>query len=130
MECKSYLQFAIVQGDSAQDLTDRLNRTLRELPDKSPTVTFEGMTARICYTEVEKIFDEPEDAIEAMGLKITCVDCPFFEPFRNKDGSVSGVHKRGKCEFARFGKTYRDSKACLHLIECINRGEVKLCLAE
>ena len=48
---KSYQQFAIVTGDTAQQLTDRLNEKLIELSEKKPTVSFEGMIARISYFE-------------------------------------------------------------------------------
>ena len=53
MISRSSQQFAIVAADSAQQLTDQLNEKLRELRDKSPTVTFDGMIARIQYTESE-----------------------------------------------------------------------------
>jgi len=123
-------QFAIVQGDSARDLTDKLNAKMWDLAGKRPEVTFDGLMAVIRYSETERIFDEPEDAIAVTGLDITCQDCPFFEPILNRDGSLNRVVKSGKCEFSKYGKAYRDDKPCMHLIETINRGEVRLCLAE
>ena len=57
---KSYQQFAIVTGDTAQQLTDRLNEKLIELNEKKPTVSIEGMIARISYTEE---VDRPESAV-------------------------------------------------------------------
>ena len=69
---ESYQQFAIVSGDSAQQLTDRLNKKLYELRKKQPTVTFEGLIARISYTEDERIFEDVSDEYEAAGIKLTC----------------------------------------------------------
>ena len=130
MQSRSVPQFAIVQGDSAQDLTDKLNKEMWSLAGKGPEVTINGLMAVIRYSETERIFDEPEDAIAVTGLDITCQDCPFFKPIRNRDGSLNRVVKSGKCEFSKYGKAYRDGKPCMHLIETINRGEVRLCLAE
>ena len=77
MSSRSYQKFAIVQGDSAQSLTDQLNEQLYKLRDKHPVVTFEGMIARICYDEVD--YDpEPED--EEPKIEIFCQDCPYFVP--------------------------------------------------
>ena len=61
MRIQSYQQFAIVSGDSAQSLTEQLNAKLRELKDKDPVVTFEGLIARISYVERE---EKPEDMDE------------------------------------------------------------------
>lgn len=47
MRSRSYQQYAIVAADSAQTLTEQLNAKLIELRDKNPTVTFEGLIARI-----------------------------------------------------------------------------------
>ena len=62
---ESYQQFAIVVGDSAQSLTEQLNAMLYKLRGKHPNVTFEGMTARICYDEVD-YEPEPEEVLNLL----------------------------------------------------------------
>ena len=129
MKVKSYKQLAIVAGDSAQTLTEELNLKLRELADKDPTVTFEGLIARISYTVTE---EEPENLVEeyeAEGVNLTCQDCPFFEPARNKNGSVDRRAKWGGCRFAEYEMASRDARVCEKLFQLINRGEVRLCLS-
>lgn len=125
---KSYQQFAIVTGDTAQQLTDRLNEKLIELSEKKPTVSFEGMIARISYTEEE---DRPEslaDEYKAKGIQLSCQDCPFFGPIYKADGTIDKRIKYGDCQFAKYGRAFRDSMACETLFEKINSGEVRLCL--
>ena len=128
MKVKSYEQYAIVVGDSAQTLTDELNRKLLELSDKRPTVTFEGLIARISYTVTER---EPEDIVEdyeARGVNLTCQDCPFFVPKTNGDGSIDRRAKWGSCHLTN-DLANRDSRACDKLFQMINNGEVRLCLS-
>ena len=38
MKQQQYLQYAIVQGNTAETLTDKLNAKLQELKDKDPSV--------------------------------------------------------------------------------------------
>lgn len=129
---ESYQQFAIVNGDSAQQLTDRLNEKLYELRKKQPTVTFEGLIARISYTEDERIFEDVSDEYEAAGIKLTCQMCPLFHPVLKSDGTIDKRAKWGGCEYSPlgYGQTSRESRACNRLFEMINSGEVKLCLAD
>ena len=129
---ESYQQFAIVDGDSAQQLTDRLNKKLYELRKKQPTVTFEGLIARISYTEDERIFEDVSDEYEAAGIKLTREMCPLFRPVLKSDGTIDTRAKWGGCEYSPFGygQTSKESRACNRLFEMINSGEVKLCLAE
>ena len=127
---ESFPQYAIVDGDTAQILTDRLNATLYELRKKSPKVHFDGLIAQISYTETT---ERPEDLLEEYALKgvrLTCQDCPYFNPILKADGSEDKRAKIGDCEFAHYGRTYRDAQACEQLFNRINNGEVKLCLAE
>ena len=128
MKVKSYEQFAIVAADSAQTLTEELNLKLRELADKEPTVTFEGLIARIRYKETEEEPDSLEEEYEAEGINLTCLDCPFFEPATNKNGSIDRRAKWGGCRFAEYGMANRDARACEKLFQLINRGEVRLCI--
>ena len=127
MREQSYQQFCIVQADTATVLSERLNSKLFELKDKNPTVAFDGMTARICYTER---FDVPEDLTDAYRLKgvnLTCSQCPFFEPIEKTDGTPDERRKWGKCPCASMGKAYSDGPVCESLFKMLNNGEVGLC---
>ena len=127
---ESYPQYAIVDGDNGQMLTDKLNAKLYELRAKNPSVHFDGLIAQISYTETT---ERPEDLTEEYALKgvrLTCQDCPHFTPILNADGSEDRRTKIGDCKFAHYGRTYRDTPACEYLFNGINTGEVKLCLAD
>lgn len=130
MISRSYQQFAIVAADSAQQLTDQLNDKLRELRDKRPTVTFEGMIARIQYTESERVPETLEDEYELQGVQLTCEDCPYFCPTIKADGTRDLRAKWGGCPFAEYKKTMRGSRACDELFQRLNDGRVKLCVEE
>lgn len=130
MKEQSYQQFCIVQADTATILSERLNSKLLELKDKNPTVEFDGMTARICYTEH---IDVPEDLSEEYHLKgvhLTCSQCPFFEPIEKEDGTPDARRKWGKCPCASMGRAYSDGPACESLFEMLNEGEVGLCFTK
>lgn len=129
MICRSYQQFAIVYGDSAQSLTDQLNAKLYELRDKHPTVTFEGLIARIQYTEDERIPETLAEEYEAQGVRLTCGDCPYFCPTIKSDGTVDRRSKWGGCHLSEFGAK-RSSAACEKLFEALNAGRVKLCVED
>lgn len=127
---KTYLQYAIVEGDSASLLSDKLNEKLRELKDKEPKVTFDGLTARIAYTERIEI---PEDLSEAYSMNkvtLTCSRCPFFEPIEKQDGTIDKRRKRGKCPAAKYGIAFSDGPACETLFQMLNDGGVELCFAK
>lgn len=132
MRRECFQQYAIVAADSAQSLTEQLNSKLRELQDKHPQVTFEGLIARISYTENVYLMEELADEYEAVGIKLSCQDCPMFQPVRKMDGTIDKRAKWGGCEYSPlgYGQTTKQSKACNRLYEMINSGEVKLCLAE
>lgn len=132
MRRECFQQYAIVAADSAQSLTEQLNSKLRELQDKRPQVTFEGLIARISYTENVYLMEELADEYEAVGIKLSCQDCPMFQPVRKMDGTIDKRAKWGGCEYSPlgYGQTTKQSKACNRLFEMINSGEVKLCLAE
>lgn len=125
----SYQQFAIVQGDSAQQLTDRLNRRLYELRDKEPTVTFEGLIARISYTE-EDVIETETDIYNSNQIKLKCKDCPMFEPIRKKDGTADRRTTIGYCPYAQDGVTYTTANACGEFFDSFRRGDFKLCFKE
>lgn len=123
----SYQKFAIVVGDSAQSLTDQLNEQLYRLRDKHPVVTFEGMIARICYDETDY---DPNPIEEEAKIEIFCQDCPYFQPLLKADGTIDKRSRLGDCPYTKYKRTYRNSKPCEKLINDINSGEVKLCLAD
>ena len=126
---ESYQKFAIVCGDSAQSLTEQLNAKLYELRGKHPVVTFEGMIARICWEETD--YDpEPEEKEAKIEIKFTCQDCPYFVPVLKADGTIDQRSKRGGCPFTKYKHTTRDHEVCEKLLNNINDGEVKLCLAD
>ena len=129
MISRSYQQFAIVSSDSAQTLTDMLNAKLYELKDKRPTVTFEGLIARISYEERETAPECIEEEYELQGVRLTCQDCPYFTPILKADGTVDGRIKYGDCELSESGRAFRDARACSTLFRKINNGEVQLCLS-
>ena len=130
MRRESYQQYAIVSADSAQELTEQLNKTLKQLKCKYPKVTFEGLIARIQYTETVHIAEELSDEYELQGVKLTCQDCPIFQPLLKADGTKDKRAKWGDCPLAHYGRTSRDSSVCSRLFEMLNSGEVRLCLAE
>ena len=130
MKEQSYQQYAIVQADTASLLTDKLNTKLRELKDKDPTVVFDGLTARICYTER---FDVPEclsDSFSLKGVHLKCECCPFFEPIEKADGTPDERRKWGKCPCASMGRAYSDGPVCESLYKMLNNGEIGLCFTK
>lgn len=130
MISRSYQQFAIVAADSAQTLTELLNAKLLELRDKNPTVTFEGLIARIQYIESESIPESISEEYEAQGVRLTCSDCPYFCPTMKADGSIDQRAKWGGCPLAEHGRTLKDSAVCDKLFQMLNNGEVQICLRD
>lgn len=130
MKRTSFQQYAIVAEDSAQRLTETLNAKLFELRHKHPTVTFEGLIARISYTETLEECESLSDEYQLKGVRLSCQDCPLFTPIRKTDGTEDKRVKWGDCPNAHMGRTYRDASACDRLYQMINSGEVRLCLAE
>ena len=128
MRSRSYQQYAIVAADSAQTLTEQLNAKLIELRDKNPTVTFEGLTARIQYVECEQIPESLAEEYETQGVRITCQDCPFFVPTYKADGTEDKRAKWGGCPFTEYKRTSKESRACDKLFQMMNDGRVKLCV--
>lgn len=126
MRRDSYLQFRIIMADTVEELTKRLNSAFYELRQKEPEVEFDGLTARIRYKESELMPEDLREEYSLKGVDLHCQDCPFFEPLRNKDGSVNRAAKRGDCQFAAYGYTSRDAVACERLFMMLNRGEIKL----
>ena len=130
MISRSYQQFAIVAADSAQQLTDQLNAELVRLKDKDPTVTFEGLIARIQYTEREDVPESLAEEYEMQGVRLTCEDCPYFVPLLKSDGSEDKRARFGGCPWMESKRTARVSRACDKLFQKISNGEVELCLRD
>lgn len=128
MRCESFRQFAIVQGDTAHELTEVLNAKLKELQHKRPEVSFEGLIARISYYEDIKTPETLADEYELAGAKLCCESCPMFSPIMKADGTEDARVKYGDCPFSEFGRTYKHSQPCEKLWSMINSGEVTLCL--
>lgn len=127
MREKTFQQYAIVQCDSAKRLTEQLNDKLRELKDKDPVVSFEGLTARICYVERESVPEDLEDEWKLKGVDLTCSDCPYYQPNRKADGTIDMRSKKGMCSLLGSCR-YGTGSACDELYSEIQRGEVGLCL--
>lgn len=127
MKYASVQQFAIVQCDSAAQFEGELNARIRELSGKNPTVRFDGLTAYISYTESTKIPETLGDQYEVGGLCLTCRQCPIFEPILKADGTEDLRISYGECQYAEFGRTYKDMRACELLYKMIKSGEVGLC---
>lgn len=127
MKSASVQQFAIVREDSASAFEEQLNARIKELSDKSPSVRFDGLTAYISYTETVKIAEDVYDEYELKGVQFHCEDCPAFDPILKEDGTEDRRVKYGNCEFARMGRTLKDSQCCEHLFQMIENGRVGLC---
>lgn len=126
MRSDSYLQFRIIAADTFDELTEKLNAAMYELRAKDPEVEFEGHTARICYKESEMTPEDLRDEYAMKGVRLHCLDCPFFEPLRNKDGSVNRAAKKGDCMFQNYGLTWRDAPACERFYKMLNEGDLKV----
>ena len=129
MKAISYPQFCIVEGDTAKELTEALNRIVMELKDKNPQVEFfDSCSARIAYTEtVNNIPEELSDEYHLKGVNLFCDDCPYFERAKKRDGSEDLRKNFGTCPFE--GMQHKRHHACDKLFEMINSGAIKLCLA-
>lgn len=130
MRSQSYQQFAIVCGDTAQSLTEQLNAKLKDLKDKNPTVAFEGLIARISYTEREEQPEDMAEVFELEGAGFHCSQCPFYQPALASNGEPDRRKKYGMCPNAKYGKAFGYAKACDKLYQMFMSGEVRLCLAE
>lgn len=130
MISRSYQQYAIVAADSAHALTELLNAKLIELADKNPTVTFEGMIARIKYEIREDVPESIAEEYEAQGVRLTCGDCPHFCPTIKADGTIDLRAKWGGCPLTEHGRTSKCSRACDKLFQMLNNGEVQICLKD
>ena len=134
MKTSSYRQFDIVRDEDPAEFTARLNERLYELRYSFPDVTFseEGqqLIARISYLQHDKVPEDLGDVYEMQNVRFTCQDCPMFKPILNKDGTPNLRVKYGKCQYADFGRTYKDSRCCDMLYTLLRNGIVQLVVAE
>lgn len=133
MISKSVKQFAIVQGDSAQQFTEALNDKLVELRDKDVSIEFyeHFLGARIYWTE--RAFDIPEtlgDEYELLGAGFVCRQCPMFMTALKADGTEDKRAKCGKCAARNKARVPAERRACEILYRMIKSEEVRLCLAD
>lgn len=130
MRRESIQQFAIVRSDSASAFEEELNTRIRELAAYKPEVRFDGLTAYIQY-RIEKVIPESVcDEYELKGSSFICEQCPCFEPILKRDGTEDKRIRYGECQFAEFGRTYKDSPACERLYQMLKSGEVGLCFTK
>lgn len=130
---RTFKRYRIIReapGDrlDGSDFSDRLNAALRELDDKNPRVTFEGMIARIEYEEREEL---PSIDTGKKSLRLTCQDCPLFEPLRRQDGQEDRRAKSGRCPLSKFmGMTGKTSPVCEAFIDMMENGSFMIVKAK
>ena len=129
MKCRSIQQFAIVTGDTAQLLEERLNARLIELHKFEPKLyDLADRRAVIEYKITETSPENIGEEYQAQGVRFTCEDCPYFEPALTGRDMVDRRIKYGDCQFAINGRTRRDASPCDVLWNKLKNGEVELCL--
>ena len=126
MKDRIFQQFEIVAADSPRRLTEELNARLYEIRDKHPSVTFEGMIARISYDETERQPEDLADEYEAKGVNLKCERCPYFQPTRKSDGTIDERAKWGECPLTHYGRARKDAPVCETFFERLNCGTIKL----
>ena len=100
-------QFAIVEADTAEELTERLNAKLKELRYMRDVKTrFDGKIAYISYIESTNVPEDMDDEFRMNGCKCYCKDCPFLEV------GTDARRKWFPCQYANGGETKSDSPAC------------------
>ena len=129
MNRTSYLQYAIIAADTAELLTNKLNAELYRLRGKNPSVTFDGMISHVSYYETEDAPETLADEYEALGVHLTCEDCPYFCPMVKADGTLDLRAKWGGCRINEYGSAKKTSPVCDELFKRLNNGEVRLCLS-
>ena len=130
MRIETIQQFAVIRGETAEELTESLNEKLRELRGKSPKVEFDGLTAYIKYSDKVSHPECLADEYELLGAAFACSQCPEFIPRKRKDGCPDYRCKKGGCEHTTYKKTFGESAACDILYDLIREGKVRLCYSE
>lgn len=130
MRNETMQQFAVVRGETAEELTEALNSKLMELKGKSPKVEFDGLTAYIKYSETIRHPECLADEYEMIGARFICEQCPAYIPRCRENGQPDKRCKKGGCPHTEFKKTYAESTACDLLYEMLMKGQVRLCFSE
>lgn len=104
----------VVANKDPDQFQDEVNRLIDDLAHLKPSVDYNINTdtykALFQYELVEEVPETAQEECEEQGLRLTCNDCPRFEPMLNNDGTVKQTAKRGSC--FRQPLTRKDSTAC------------------
>lgn len=133
MKRSSYVQFAIVNADSAPLFTEQLNAEILRLKDNNPVVKFSESIpfyAQIKYTVNTESPETIAEASEVSGVSFVCAQCPLFKAATRADGEIDRRVKWGECEHTELGRTLKAAPACEKLYELIKEGGVKLCFMD
>jgi len=133
MKHSRYEQFAIVTADSATLFSQKLNDELFRLKDSDPVVYFSESNpfyARIRYIVDESKPESIAEASEVEGVRLVCLQCPYFNAPKKDDGTPDKRVKWGDCEHAELGRVLKTAPACDRLYELIREGDVKLCFMD
>ena len=134
MKVSSYKQFEVIREKSPEAFTEKLNKKMYELRHNFPEVKITeadcSLIAQISYVETERSAEDLADVYEMQNVRFTCQDCPMFKPILNKDGTPNLRVKYGKCQYAEYGRTYKDSRCCDMLYALLRNGTVQLVIAD
>ena len=114
----------IIDGISAGDFQEKLNRKLEELDIRGIKYDMQlspqtGFLAYIVYENETRIVETIKDEFEIRGEKHTCIECPYF--VRPTDGRI----KYTRCG-AGQGICKRDSACCEQFYEWLYHGNIEL----
>lgn len=115
-------QVRILQGKSAEDLQEQMNRILYKHNDAETEISLGDLRAYVKYTETVQVFENVKEEMEASGIIEHCGSCPHFEPTLTANGSVDKRCLQGKCKYAEWGTTRSTSVACLLRYQRISSG--------
>lgn len=129
MKQERYQQFRTVKAEAPELFTEDLNKAIYELQGKNPVVHFSETDPLCAYVSFTERYQSPEsigDEYELQGVQFTCGMRPMFSPIIIRDGTPYARLKYGDCPISEFGRTYKDSKACVKLYQMLRDGRVKL----
>lgn len=84
-------QMLFIEGQTGQDLADQYNAAMATLAERQATVTEKiidsgKLSAIILYDVTEKIPQSLKDRLELKGIRLTCSECPLYEPLGGGSG--------------------------------------------
>lgn len=133
MKQERYQQFITVKAEAPELFTEDLNKAIYELRRKNPVVYFSETDPLCAYISFTERYQAPEnitDEYEMQGVRFTCEMGPIFSPIKKRNGTPDHRLKYGDCPESEFGRTYKDSQACVKLYQMLKDGRVKLVRAE